>query len=119
MESNDLATSLPSELRGRLGASREEVLTLVPKNFGTLGAGMVFRYGPSEQGILRSPFLLVDAWSGWVWPADALGYNGRVSVGIPVLGPDMLSVGGFYSNIQGGRTSQPFTGVGIQYSLRF
>lgn len=118
-ESNDLATSLPSELRGRLGASREEVLTLVPKNFGTMGAGMVFRYGPSEQGILRSPFLLVDAWSGWVWPADALGYNGRVSVGIPVLGPDMLSVGGFYSNIQGGRTSQPFTGVGIQYSLRF
>ena len=118
-ESNDLVSSLPSELKGRLGASREEVLTLVPRNFGTMGAGMVFRYGPSEQGILRSPFLLVDAWSGWVWPADALGYNGRVSVGIPVLGPDMLSVGGFYSNIQGGRTNQPFTGVGIQYSLRF
>ncbi|MCC7092383.1 hypothetical protein ABF87_10145 [Nitrosomonas sp. JL21] len=118
-ESNDLASSLPSELRGRLGASREEVLTLVPKNFGTMGAGMVFRYGPSEQGILKRPFFLVDAWSGWVWPADALGYNGRVSIGIPILGPDMLSVGGFYSNIQGGRTNQPFTGIGIQYSLRF
>lgn len=118
-ESNRLASSLPSELNGVLGTGREEVITLVPKNFGTMGAGMVFRYGPSDQGILRRPFLLVDAWSGWVWPADALGYNGRVSVGIPVLGPDMLSVGGFYSNIQGGRTNQPFTGIGIQYSLRF
>ena len=84
-----------------------------------MGVGTVFRYGPSDQGILRRPFVLLDAWTGWVWPADALGYNGRISVGMPVLGPDILSAGAFYSNIQGGRTNQPFTGVGLQYSIRF
>ncbi len=118
-EDNSLASSLPSELKGLLGASREEVITLVPRSFGTMGVGTVFRYGPSDQGILRRPFVLLDAWTGWVWPADALGYNGRISVGMPVLGPDILSAGAFYSNIQGGRTNQPFTGVGLQYSIRF
>lgn len=118
-ESNNLASALPSELNGLLGASREEVVTLVPKYFGTMGAGTVLRYGPSDQGIVRRPFLLIDAWSGWVWPADAMGYNGRVFVGTSLFGPDMLSLGAFYSNIQGGRTNQPFTGVGLQYSIRF
>lgn len=118
-ESNHLASTLPSELNGLLGASREEVLTLIPKSFGTMGMGTVFRYGGSDQGVLRRPFLLTDVWAGWVWPTNAMGYNGRISVGIPLLGPDILSAGAFYSNIQGGRTDQAFTGVGLQYSIRF
>lgn len=118
-ESNQLTSTLPSELNGLLGASKEDVLTLIPKYFGTMGAGTVFRYGASDEGVLRRPFLLTDMWAGWVWPADALGYNGRISMGVPILGSDILSVGAFYSNIQGGRTSQPFMGAGLQYSIRF
>ncbi len=118
-ESNQLASTLPNELNGLLGASKEDVLTLIPKYFGTMGVGTVFRYGASDESVLRRPFLLTDMWAGWVWPADALGYNGRVSMGISILGSDMLSVGAFYSNIQGGRTNQPFMGAGLQYSIRF
>ncbi len=118
-ESNQLASTFPNELIGLLGASNEEVLTLIPKYFGTMGAGTVFRYGASDEGVLRRPFLLTDAWAGWVWPADSLGYNGRVSVGISIFGSDILSAGAFYSNIQGGRTNQPFMGAGLQYSIRF
>ena len=84
-----------------------------------MGIGTSFRYGPSDQGVVRRPFILADAWVGGVWPANDLGYNGRLSMGTSLFGPDILSVGAFYSNVQGGRTNQPFAGVGVQYSFRF
>lgn len=118
-ESNDLEGTLPSELAGFFSAPVAEVETLITKRFGTMGAGTTLRYGPSDAGVLRRPFLLADAWVGWVWPNDVLGYNGRVAMGISILGPDILSAGAFYSNIQGGKTDQAFTGVGLQYSIRF
>ncbi|MCO6426843.1 tetratricopeptide repeat protein [Nitrosomonas communis] len=118
-ESNDLAGTLPSELTGLFAAPVADVETLITKRFGTMGAGTTFRYGPSDQGVLRRPFFLADAWTGWVWPNNVLGYTGRIGVGISLLGPDILSAGAFYSNIQGGKTDQAFKGIGLQYSIRF
>jgi predicted Zn-dependent protease len=118
-EDNQLASTLPVELVGLLGAGKEQIETLIPRKFGMLGLGTAIRIGSPDQTMLRRPFLLVDAWSGWVWPANAIGYNGRVSAGISLFGPDILSVGAFYSNVQGGRTNQAFTGVGVQYLMRF
>ena len=84
-----------------------------------MGIGTSFRYGSSDQGVVRRPFILADAWVGGVWPANDLGYNGRLSMGTSLFGPDVLSLGAFYSNVQGGRTNQAFAGVGLQYSIRF
>ena len=118
-ESNQLASTLPSDLSGLLSPSLSDVQTLIPKKFALMGVGTSFRYGPSDQGVVRRPFILADAWVGGVWPANDLGYNGRLSMGTSLFGPDILSVGAFYSNVQGGRTNQPFAGVGVQYSFRF
>ena len=118
-ESNQLAATLPSDLSGLLSPSLSDVQTLIPKKFALMGIGTSFRYGPSDQGVVRRPFILADAWVGGVWPANDLGYNGRLSMGTSLFGPDILSVGAFYSNVQGGRTNQPFAGVGLQYSFRF
>ena len=118
-ESNQLAATLPSDLSGLLSPSLSDVQTLIPKKFALMGIGTSFRYGPSDQGVVRRPFILADAWVGGVWPANDLGYNGRLSMGTSLFGPDILSVGAFYSNVQGGRTDQAFAGVGLQYSFRF
>ena len=119
VENNQLAQTLPPDLNGLLSPSVADAQTIVPERFAMLGMGTSFRYGPSDQGIVRRPFVLADIWAGYVWPADAVGYNGRLSMGISLLGPDILSAGAFYSNVQGGRTNQPFAGAGIQYSFRF
>ena len=111
VENNQLAQTLPSDLNGLLSPSVAEAQTIVPERFAMVGMGTSFRYGPSDQGILRRPFVLADIWAGYVWPADAVGYNGRLSMGISLLGPDVLSAGAFYSNVQGGRTNQPFAGA--------
>ena len=118
-EDNQLAKTLPGELNGLLAPAVANVETLIARNFGTMGIGTTFRHGASDQGVLRRPFVLADVWTGWVWPANALGYNGRVGMGISLLGPDILSAGAFYSNIQAGRTNQAYKGVGLQYSFRF
>ncbi len=118
-ESNSLEQTLSSELIGLVGPSVAGVETLIAPKFGTLGLGTTFRYGASDQGVLRRPFVLADVWAGRVWPANALGYNGRIAVGISLFGSDTLSAEAFYSNVQGGLTNQPFKGAGIQYSIRF
>lgn len=92
--------------------------TLITPSFGTFGAGTTFRYGASGLSVLRRPFVLADAWAGGIWPANVVGYNGRIAVGISLLGPDILSAGAFYSNIQGGKTDQAYRGrSAILYSL--
>ncbi len=119
VEGNSLAQTLPSDLSRSLAPPLADVQTVIPRRFGMMGMGTSFRYGPPDQGVLRRPFVLADVWAGWVWPADALGYNGRLSMGISLLGPDILSAGVFYSNVQAGRVNQPFAGAGVQYSFRF
>ena len=118
-ESNQLAATLPSDLSGLLSPSLSNVQTLIPKKFALMGIGTSFRYGPSDQGVVRRPFILADAWVGGVWPANDLGYNGRLSMGTSLFGPDILSVGAFYSNVQGGRTDQAFAGVGVTVFVSF
>ncbi|HKX53531.1 MAG TPA: pitrilysin family protein [Nitrosospira sp.] len=118
-ENNDLAKTTPPDLIGVISPSLPGVEVLIPRKFALAGVGSSFRYGPFDQGVLRRPFVLGDAWTGWVWPANDLGYNARLSAGISLLGPDILSASVFYSNVQAGRTSQAYAGAGLQYSIRF
>lgn len=118
-ESNQLEKTIPSDLNGSLKTSVTDVETLIARDFRTLGLGTTFRYGASDQGVLRQPFILADMWVGRIWPSNVMGYNGRIALGTSFFGSDVLSAGAFYSNIQGGKTDQAFTGAGLQYSIRF
>lgn len=118
-ESNSLKDHLPAELSTSLGSPSADIRFIVPKEYGTMGVGTTLRYGLSEQEAPRQPFLLIDAWIGWAWPSNVLAYNGRAGVGISLFRADVLSVGAFYGNVQGGQPNTAYQGIGAQYSIRF
>lgn len=118
-ESNNLKNSLPTELRDSLLSPSANIETIVPKSYGTIGVGTTFRYNLSGQDIPRQPYLLLDSWVGWAVPANVLTYNGRIGVGISLFKADVLSVGAFYGNVQGGQPNTAYQGIEAQYTIRF
>lgn len=118
-EGNSLEDNLPAELRAFIPAPSAKVDFIVPNYYGTMGFGSTFRYGLSEQEIPREPYLLLDGWVGWAWPSNELAYNGRVGLGMSLFKADVLSVGAFYGNVQGGYANQAYQGVGAEYTMRF
>jgi hypothetical protein len=93
--------------------------SVVPDHFGTLGIGTIAQYGlPTEERITRYHGFL-DGWVGMVWPSKEVGYNGRLGLGVSFFGHDTLALNAFYSNTQGGDTSEAYKGVGLQYNYRF
>lgn len=119
LESNHLKDKLPNELKPALPSDYATVETVVSRDYSTLGVGTSFRYDLSEQAIPRQPYFLADGWIGWAWPSNVLAYNGRVGLGMSFFKADVLSVGAFYGNVQGGKANEAYTGIGIQYSMRF
>lgn len=118
-ESNRLKNNLPAELRSSLLSPSANIETIVPKSYGTVGVGTTFRYNLSEQDIPRQPYLLVDGWVGWSVPANVLTYTGRIGAGISLFKADVLSVGAFYGNAQGGQPNTAYQGIDVQYTVRF
>ncbi|MFI3185808.1 MAG: hypothetical protein QX198_07480 [Methylococcaceae bacterium] len=118
-EGNSLKDGLPPELRTSVPSPSATVDTIVSRDYSSMGIGTTLRYGLSELEIPREPFILVDGWSGWAWPANELAYTGRVGVGVSPFKADVLSVGAFYGTVQGGKAGQAYQGTGVQYSIRF
>jgi hypothetical protein len=118
-EANSLEDNLPAELRAPLPSPFAKVDLIVPDYYGTIGFGSTFRYGLSEPEIPREPYLLLDGWVGWATPSNELAYNGRVGLGVSLFKADVLSVGAFYGNVQGGFADQAYQGVGAEYTMRF
>lgn len=118
-EGNSLKDSLPSEIRTSVPSPLATVDTIVSRDYSSMGVGTTLRYGLSELEAPREPFILIDGWAGWAWPADELTYTGRVSVGVSPFKADVLSVGAFYGTVQGGKAGQAYQGIGAQYAIRF
>jgi hypothetical protein len=118
-ESNRLKDTIPAELINSLPSSSVGIETIVPKSYGMIGVGTTFRYNLSEQDIPRQPYLLIDSWVGWTVPANVLAYNGRVGMGVSLFKADVLSVGAFYGNVQGGQPNTAYQGIDAQYTVRF
>lgn len=117
IEDNSLSKELPSELEGILPASAT-VGTLVPDKFSMMGIGTTLIQGiPLGEAGNYSGF--ADAWTGWVWPANAFGFNLQVGLGQSISGNDQLALSAFYANTAGGRTENAYSGVKVQYTLLF
>jgi predicted Zn-dependent protease len=118
-ESNRLQDNLPDELRSALPSPWFNMQTVIPKSYGTAGIGTTIRYNLSEQEIPRQPYILLDGWVGWAVPANVLAFNGRIALGISLFKADVLSMGAFYGNVQGGQANAAYQGIDVQYTLRF
>lgn len=117
-ENNQLRNNLPKGLEPILGPSAE-VSTIVPSEYGLLGIGTTLRYGSAGEEIARNPQGLIDAWTGWVWPSNQIGYNISLGIEISPVGDDRLDFKAFYSNTQGGRTDDAYRGVVLSYTRYF
>lgn len=118
-ESNWLKNNLPTELNRAFPSPYASVETIVPKSYGTVGVGTTLRYKLTGQDIPRQPYVFVDSWVGWAMPSNVLTYTGRVGLGISLFKADVLSVGAFYGNVQGGQPNTAYQGIEAQYTVRF
>lgn len=120
VERNRLADQLPAELLGTVLSPSATIDSVVSPSFSTVGVGTTIGFG-HKDGLERKPYGSIDAWAGRQWPGNEFAYNLRVSMGRPILGPDQLSVEGFYgTNVQGGGTSGTAnSGFGLMYKYQF
>lgn len=120
LERNDLANQLPAELLGRVLSPSTTIDSVVSPSFSTVGVGTTIGFG-HKDGLERKPYGLIDAWAGRQWPGNEFAYNLRVSMGRPILGPDQVSVEGFYgTNVQGrGTSGTANSGIGLMYKYQF
>jgi hypothetical protein len=86
--------------------------------FSTLGVGSTLRFGQT-QGSERRAFGLVDGWVGKQWPANERAYSLRAALSVPVLSAGQFRAEAFYTNVQGGVSSQANRGVSVWYRHEF
>lgn len=117
-EKNRLADRLPPALAAALQLPPSAVENVLSPRFSTLGVGATYRQGAPE-GALRRAQGLVDGWVGRQWPANELAYSLRAGVSVPVTGAGQVRLEGFYTNVQGGVSTQANRGVSIWYRHEF
>ena len=112
---NQLAEHVPGELFRQGLASNAVVSSLVPREYGMAGVGTHVRWGK-----YNGPNVGIEAWAGYIAPAQDLAYNVRMSAGTPVFtDTDRFSVEGFHASAQTGLVSQPYETIGVNYLLPF
>lgn len=117
-EKNQLAERLPLSLGASLGLPLASVESVLSPRFSTLGVGATYRYGLPE-GTRRGVQGVVDGWAGRQWPANELAYSLRAGMNFPVRSAGQIRFEGFYTNVQGGVSTQANRGVGLWYRHEF
>ncbi len=113
-EENRLADQLPPALAASLQLPPSSVQSVLSPRFSTLGVGATYRYGQpgGAQGTL-------DGWVGRQWPANERAYSLRAGVSVPVKRAGQIRLEGFYTNVQGGVSTQANRGLGVWYRHEF
>ncbi|MDB5777781.1 MAG: hypothetical protein JWP93_146 [Polaromonas sp.] len=117
-EKNQIAGSLPAYLLGPVLPAGQTVEGVLSPRFSTLGIGTTLRFGPPEGGE-RRVHGLVDAWVGKQWPASERAYSLRAALSLPVASAGQIRAEAFYTNVQGGVSSQANRGMGVWYRHEF
>jgi hypothetical protein len=120
-EKNRLADRLPPTLATALQLPPSALESVLASRFSTLGVGATYRYGsaPEAQDAPRRVQGIVDGWVGRQWPAKELAYSLRAGVTLPVRSAGQFRLEGFYTNVQGGVSTQANRGVSLWYRQDF
>jgi hypothetical protein len=62
---------------------------------------------------------LIDGWVGRQWPASERAYSLRAALSLPVGSAGRVRTEAFYTNVQGGVSSQANRGIGVWYRHQF
>lgn len=117
-EKNQLADRLPAGLVGSVLPPSQVLENVLSRRFSTLGIGSTLRLGQPADGQRRLHGLL-DGWIGRQWPANDRAYSLRAAVSIPVVNAGQVRAEAFYTNVQGGVSSQANRGMRIWYRHEF
>ncbi|MDQ3059339.1 MAG: tetratricopeptide repeat protein [Pseudomonadota bacterium] len=117
-EKNRLVDHLPPALAASLQLPAQAVPSVLSPRFSTLGVGATYRSGLPEAGA-RQAQTIVDGWVGRQWPANELAYSLRAGMTVPVRQAGQVRVEGFYTNVQGGVSTQANRGVALWYRHEF
>lgn len=117
-EKNQIAGSLPAYLLGPVLPAAQTVEGVLSPRFSTLGIGTTLRFGPPEGGERRAHGL-IDGWVGRQWPASERAYSLRAALSLPVGSAGQVRAEAFYTNVQGGVSSQANRGMGVWYRHKF
>jgi Tetratricopeptide repeat len=126
IEENSLAAALPPSLV-TLVRSGVQASNLLPETYATTGVGLTLLRrrddDDDEIGTGRgcAPCLrpFVDAWTGWLMPAQRLTYSLDAGLGFLFLRHQELSASGFYYSDYRGETGQQYSGASLSYTLRW
>lgn len=117
-EENSLVDALPPALSGRELAAGTGIETILARRFSTLGIGSTYRFGDQDLSEKKTHGM-VDGWVGQQWPIDELGYSVRASLNTAIRQNGYVRLEGFYTNVQGGVSSQASRGAAIWYMHEF
>ena len=117
-EKNQIAGSLPAYLLGPVLPAAQAVENVLSPRFSTLGIGSTLRFG-APAGEERRAHGSADGWVGRQWPARERAYSLRAAVSLPVAGAGQVRAEAFYTNVQGGVSSQANRGMGVWYRHQF
>ena len=117
-EKNQIAGSLPAYLLGPVLPAAQAVENVLSPRFSTLGIGSTLRFG-APAGDERRAHGSVDGWVGRQWPASERAYSLRAAWSLPVAGAGQVRAEAFYTNVQGGVSSQANRGIGVWYRHQF
>jgi len=97
------------------------VASVIAPVFSSLGVGFQMQRDQpgNDAAIARMPIYRFNAWSGWQWPSQSLGYSIDMAIGLPVFGRDMLSLQAYVVNSSlGSPAGQSTYGMTLMYSYR-
>jgi hypothetical protein len=117
-EQNRLVSSLPAGLASLLLDPTLPLSDFVVPEFGMFGAGTTLRRGvpgvePSDDRRFR---LFLDAWLGYLWPLNSVGFDLQLGLGLSARRLGEFSVSAFFSNSRSGGGAEGLSwGAGLRY----
>lgn len=116
-ERNRVRGRIASEPATSMLAAPFVVADVLASRFSTAGVGATLQYQPGTAG--KDPSAVLDAWTGRQWPGNDPAYSLRAAFSLPVGAAGQVRLETFYTNVQGGVSTQPNRGVGVWYRHEF
>lgn len=118
IERNRVADKMPADPSTSMLVAPAAVADVLARRFSAAGVGATLQYQPGAAAGTE-PYAVLDAWTGRQWPGNDPAYSLRAVVNLPVSAAGQLRLETFYTNVQGGVSTQPNRGFGLWYRHEF